>query len=166
MKRNRKIQHHGGTKVYQFGDGTLVQAVDNVDLPIAMGSKHVILNTDIVPSDIPLLLPRKSMKKKNTDAFGRQTQLMNTKSGHDTIPIHPYSTILNNIATGTNKAVVLKETSKTETEIVQKLHRQFAHPSSDKLLKLLNSAGDPWKNDEELKSSHHQLQYLLLYWTS
>ena len=48
---------------------------------------------------------------------------MNTKSGHDTIPIHPYSTILNNIATGTNKAVVLKETSKTETEIVQKLHR-------------------------------------------
>ena len=83
---------------------------------------------------------------------------MNTKSGHDTIPIHPYSTILNNIATGTNKAVVLKETSKTETEIVQKLHRQFAHPSSDKLLKLLNSAGDPWKNDEELKSSHHQLQ--------
>ena len=64
MKRNRKIQHHGGTKVYQFGDGTLVQAVDNVDLPIAMGSKHVILNTDIVPSDIPLLLPRKSKKKK------------------------------------------------------------------------------------------------------
>ena len=165
MKRNRKIQHHGGKKIYQFGDGTLVQAVGNVDFPIAMGSKYVILNTDIVPSDIPLLLSRKSMKK-NTDAFGQQTQLMNTKSGHDTIPIHPYSTILNNIATGTNKAVVLKETSKTETEIVQKPHHQFAYPSSDKLLKLLNSAGDPWKNDEELKSNHHQLQYLWPYWTS
>ena len=58
-----KIQHHVGTNVYRLGDGNLVQAVETVDLPIAMGSKHFMLNTGIVPSDIPLLLSRKSMKR-------------------------------------------------------------------------------------------------------
>ena len=119
-----------------------------------------MLNTDRVPSDIQLLLSRKCMKRagmtidfKNDQAvaFGEQIQFMNTKSGHHTIPIHPYNTILDNIATGTNTAVVLIAKSKTKTKMTQKLHHQFAHPSSDKLLKLLNSAGDPWKNDEELK---------------
>ena len=155
-----KIQHHVGTNIYRFGDENLVRAVENVDLPIAMGSKHVMLNTDIVSSDIPMLLSRKSMKRagmtidfKNDQAvaFGEQIQLMNTKSGHYTIPIHPYNTILNNIVTGTNTAVVLKATSKTKTKIAHKLHHQFAHPSSGKLLKLLNSA-DLWKNDKELKT--------------
>ena len=50
-----KIQHNVGTNIYQFGNGNLISAVENVDLPIAMGSKHVMLNTDIIPSDIPLL---------------------------------------------------------------------------------------------------------------
>ena len=48
--------------------------------------------------------------------------------------------------------MVLIATSKTKTEIIQKLHSKFTHLSSDKLLKLLNSAGDPWNNDEELKT--------------
>ena len=90
-----------------------------------MGSKHVMLNTDIVPSDIPLFLSRKSMKRaamtrlKNNQviAFGEQIQLMNTKSGHYTTQIRSYNTTLNSIATGTNTAVVLIATSKTKTEI-------------------------------------------------
>ena len=102
-----------------------------------MGDYYVMLNTDTVPNDIPPLLSRKSMKTadittdfKNDQAieFGEQIQLMNTKS---TIPIHPYNTILNNIAKGANTAVVLLATTKTKTNIALKLHRQFAHPSSD-----------------------------------
>ena len=101
-----------------------------------MGSKHVMLNTDIVASDIPLLLSRKSVKRtvmtidfKNDEAVpsGKQIQLMNTKSGHYMLPICHYNTILNNITTGTNTAVVLIATSKTKTEIAQELHCQFAH---------------------------------------
>ena len=91
-------------------------------------------------------------KNNQAIAFGEQIQLMNTKSGHYTILIRPYNTILNNITTGTNTAVLLKATNKTKAKIAQKIHRQFAHPSSNKLLKLLNSAGDPWKNDEKLKT--------------
>ena len=70
-------------------DGNLVEAVKNVDLPIAMCSKHVILNIDVVTNGMPLLLSRKSIKRtgmtidfKNDQAikFGEQIQLMNTKS--------------------------------------------------------------------------------------
>ena len=50
-EKKSKIQHHVGTNIYQLGDGNLVQAVENVELPIAMGGKHVMLNTDIVASD-------------------------------------------------------------------------------------------------------------------
>ena len=101
-----------------------------------MGCKHVMLNTDIVASDIPLLLSRKPIKRtvmtidfKNDEAVpsGKQIQLMNTKSGHYMLPICHYNTILNNITTGTNTAVVLIATSKTKTEIAQELHCQFAH---------------------------------------
>ena len=62
-----------------------------------------MLNTDIEASDIPLLLPRKSMKKaniildyKNDHAviFDQSIQLIVTKSGHYAIPINPYKTIL------------------------------------------------------------------------
>ena len=37
--------------------------LQNVDIPIILGNKSVMLNTGIVASDIPLFLSRKSMKK-------------------------------------------------------------------------------------------------------
>ena len=120
-----------------------------------------MLNTDIVASDIPLLLSRKSMKKanmtldfKNDHAviFDQSIQLIVTKWGHYAIPIKPYKTILNNVTSGVNINVTLVVTvnNKSKNDIAIKLHQQFAHPSSEKLLKLLNSAGDPWQSDEEL----------------
>ena len=39
-----------------------------------MGSKHAMLNTDIVPSNIPLLLTRKSMKRAGTTIDLRMTK--------------------------------------------------------------------------------------------
>ena len=33
-----------------------------------------------------------------------------------------------------------------------KLHRQFAHPTSNKLIKLINSAIQEWRNNENLKA--------------
>ena len=62
-----------------------------------------MLNTDIVASDRPLLLSRKSMKKSNMTLdfkndhpviFDQSIQSLRIKSGHYTIPINPYKTIL------------------------------------------------------------------------
>ena len=84
--------------IYQFRDGNLFTAIENVDIPIVLGKQHVMLNKDIVASDIPLLLSRKYMKKadmtldfKNDNAkvFGESVKLITTKSGHYTVPYHP-----------------------------------------------------------------------------
>ena len=45
--------------------------------------------------------------------------------------------------------------NKSKHDMVVKLHRQLSHPTPEKLLKLLNCAGEPWNNDEELK---HRIQ--------
>ena len=58
-------KHHAPGNTYRFGDGKLFPALQNVDIPISLGSQNVMLNTDIVSRDIPLLLSRKSMKKVN-----------------------------------------------------------------------------------------------------
>ena len=159
----QKIKHHTPGNTYRFKDGKLFPALQNVDIPISLGSYNVMLNTDIVASDIPLLLSRKSMKKakmtldfKNDHAiiFDQSIQLPVTKSGHYAIPINPsYKTILNNVTSGVNTNITLlaTENSKSKNDIAIKLHGEFAHPLPEKLLKLLNSAGDPWQLNKELK---------------
>ena len=74
-----------------------------------------MLNTDMLASDIQLLLSRKTMKKANmtldfkNDAivFGESVKLITTKSGHYTIPISPYEAVLNNLKTGINTYITL-----------------------------------------------------------
>ena len=118
-----------------------------------------MLNTAIEASDIPLVVSRKSMKKANmnldfkndhTFIFDQSIQFLVAKLGHYAIP---YKTILNNVTSGvnTNVTLVATENNKSKNDIAIKLKRQFVHPSSEKLQKLLNSAVDPWQSDKELK---------------
>ena len=149
----QKIKHHTLGNTYRFVDGKLFPALQNVDIPISLGSRNLMLNTDIVASDIPLLLSRKSMKKanmtldfKNDHAviFDQSIQLIVTKSGQYPILINPYIATLNNVTSGVNTNVTLVAIeNKSKNDIAIKLHLQFAHPSPEKLLKLLNSTGNP-----------------------
>ena len=72
-----------------------------------------------------------------------------TKSGHKVIPVSPNNATLNNVVTGinTNKTLLEKGRNKLKTDIDLKL--QFSNLSPDKLIKLVNSADDPWQRDEE-----------------
>ena len=153
--------------MYRFGDGQVISATKNVDLPAILGSQPIILNIDIVANDIPLLLSRKAMKNAgvtldfendNATVFGNLVKLITTKSGHYAIPISPYCNILNNIVSGNNPNVTLTITQqKSKYDIGLKLHRQFLHPTPNKLICLLNSAGDSWVNDNELKDVIHKI---------
>ena len=40
--------------------------------------------------------------------------------------------------------------SKDSYSIALKLHRQFFHPSNEKLLQLIKKAGEPWWNNQNL----------------
>ena len=47
--------------------------------------------------------------------------------------------------------LITTQTNKSKYDIAWKLHRPFAHPPLERFIKLMNSAGDPCKNDDELK---------------
>ena len=64
-----------------------IQNCKNEDIPIILGNKSVMLNTDIAASNILLLL----------------SKLIVTKTRSCAIPVRRYSTILSNVTTGVNK---------------------------------------------------------------
>ena len=83
--------------------------------------------------------------------MGQAINLIFTKSGHYPVPLTLPSQILNSVTSSSNVNVTLRlENSLTKNGIACRLHRQFAPASSEKLLKLLNSAGKPWSHDKEL----------------
>ena len=98
---------------FRFGDESLFPGLSNVK------SRNVMLNTNAVASDIPLLLLRKSMikanmkldfKNNNEVIFDQPIQLLLTKLGHYATSINPYQTIGNNINPGVNTNVTLVAT--------------------------------------------------------
>ena len=71
-----------------------------------------------------------------------------TKSGHKVIPVSPNNATLNNVVTGINtKTLLEKGRNKLTTDTDLKL--QFSNLSPDKLIKLVNSADEPWQRDQE-----------------
>ena len=85
------------------------------------------IDTDIVDSDVPLLLSRASMKRaamqidfKNDtiEVFGQKTDLVVTKSGHYTIPISPYKQLLNNVNINPKTCVTLINSSNKSKEYI------------------------------------------------
>ena len=90
--------------------------------------------------------------------FGQKPNLIVTKSGHYALSISPYTHLLNNLATSERINITLTtQSEKSKFQMVTKLHRQFSHPPSEKLGKLLNSAGEQWWNDEDLKEAIKQV---------
>jgi hypothetical protein len=49
--------------VFKFGGGTRLKSDGEYELPVCMVGKQVRVKTDVVESDIPLLLLRSAMKK-------------------------------------------------------------------------------------------------------
>ena len=143
-----------GQRVFKFGEGTCLQSKGEYSLPVVIAGKEAIVNTDVVESDIPLLLSRKTMKKgavkmdleNDTAAFmGKEVALNLTTSGHYCIPIDKSEEVpVENVC-----AVHLDILSKQDKiKTLLKLHRQFAHPPKNRLIALLKDA-DVWKEEYE-----------------
>ena len=91
-----KAKQSAGQKVFKFGGGTCLKSKGEYSLPAVIAGKEVTIKTDVVESDIPLLLSRTAMKKAaikldlETDTaviMGKEVALNLTSSGHYCIPI-------------------------------------------------------------------------------
>ena len=155
------ITWSGSNNIYHFRDGHKVQAMKSATIPVVLGGHKVHLTTDVIAKDIPLLISRDSMKKAGmtidfendiAKVFGKTINLNVTKSGHYTLPLTPATQFLVDYKIQPRVHTTLVcNSSLSKKDIAHKLHRQFAHAPSHKLLALIADAGHPWANDHELK---------------
>ena len=143
---------------FRFGDGVEVTSSKLVKIPALIGHQRVMISTDVVSNDIPLLLSRSAMKKSGmvldfvndtVDVLGENIDLECTMSGHYCIPLS--NTLLDgdsrfyNIILHTTALKGLKKSEKMKKAV--KLHQQFAHCSKERLIKLVKESKN--FNDKE-----------------
>ena len=131
-------------------------------IPAYFGEVNVLIETDIVDADIPLLFSKAAMKKGKMHlkcdedilvVFNQSLPLNTTSNNLYSLPITRQRALIDEFKDDQNqKPVVLKAVSvQTDTEITKKLHRCFAHPAADRLIRLKNNVGAHWSNNDNLK---------------
>ena len=126
-----------------------------IGIPIAIAGKKANIQTDVVQSDIPMLMSKTAMKQAKVkldlehdtaEILGEQINLNHTSSGHYCVPIDGKDVFdVENVC-----VVKLHQASEEDhAKALTKLHRQFAYPPQRKLTALLKDVGQ-W--DEGQKS--------------
>ena len=81
---------------FKFGSGEGAKSMKKVFLPSVIGERSVLIETDVVKYDIPLLLSKDAMKKAAMQIdfkadvvkiFGKPSKLFFISTGHYCIPI-------------------------------------------------------------------------------
>ena len=153
-----QIQTQETQSVFRFGDSPPVVASEKVLLPIKLGNKDILLETEIVPSDIPLLLSKETMKrakakmcyeKDKIELFGEEQDMLCTTSGHYAVPIGK-SSIKVPSEEMKSTIVLFSQKDNDKKAIAKKLHTQFCHPSATKLIQTIENSGN---NDLDLKKA-------------
>jgi len=138
------------SKPFKFGDGRVVHSTKKVKIPAKIGETKCCIETEVVPSDIPLLLSKTSLKRagavlnlENDTAimFQKPVALELTSSGHYCLNIldkESPSDAYENVVLAITENMTRVEKHKA----LLKLHKQFGHASVDRLKKLLTNAGN------------------------
>ena len=105
----------------------VVTSIASLELPGILADQKVTLKTDVVTSDVPLLLSLEAMKKAgvkldlvndSAEIFGKHIPLNHTESGHYCTPLNKDVLIAIDIPS---------MVSFTCYKTLSKLHNQFAH---------------------------------------
>jgi hypothetical protein len=154
-ERNRILnQGTVGKSMFRFGDGKEVLSKKELNIPVRICDKKVDILVDVVDADIPLLLGRPTMSdmgmvidfaNHTLTANGEAFTLELNSSGHYTIPVCEWTDEKCHVVFHAER---LKNSSLEEkVNKAKKLHKQFAHASKERLIRLLKSGG---VDDQEL----------------
>ena len=149
----KKLKFSSSKRIYKFGGGERLKSEAEISIPAFINGLEIMIDTDVVASDIPLLWSTKDMKRAGVilnyqndtaEVFGQLVHLITTRSGHYCIPIAKTEIKVEHVCTAR-----LEEMNPTELhKSILHLHRQFAHPPEEKLIKLLIDAG-VWRKEYE-----------------
>ena len=151
-----KVKEKKSNTVFKFGDGKLFNSLKLVTIPAKIGSKYIDINTDVIDSELPLLLSKNAMKLAKVkidfdndiiNIFGEDTDISFTASGHYFIPISRTNKAISEIDESNqterillNIANIASKSKEEKLKIAKKLHCQFGHASAQKSQKLVKSS--------------------------
>ena len=145
-------------KSFQFGNQGILKSKAGYTIPAYLGGNPVMIDMDVIQSDIPLLLSKDAMKKANmalyladdeAEVFGKRISLSTTSAGHYVIPLLANTVYQNSCEIPENDVNqvlsidMLKAGPEESSKALEKLHRQYGHRPKESFVKLLKSA-DAW----------------------
>lgn len=138
-------------RLFRFGDGKVVYSFKHASIPAKIGKTYSKIETEVVKSEIPLLLSKSSLKKAGTVLdlrndkaimFNEPVELEFTSSGHYCVNLlDSLHSKTDNIDEEVVLAVESGMTEKEKKRTLTKLHKQFGHASAERLSKSLKNAG-------------------------
>lgn len=140
-ERKKLVEDTDSTMTFRFGDGAAVKSVRHVLLPVHLCRKKIMLDTFVVPGDLPLLLSKHGMKdwgvsldilNDKISIEGISQDLEVTRSGHYV------ADLMGHEEDEVNLTLFAQDASPKKT--ATKLHRYFGHPRSTTLLKLVENS--------------------------
>ena len=135
------IKRKDSSAVYRFGDGKEAKSIEQIKVPLLICDQDMHIWVDVVKSHIPLLISLPTMSnmgliidtgKHQIISNGNSFPLDINISGHYEIPVTP----------GNSEQIYISEdlSDNNMKKIAVKLHRQFCHPSKERLIKLLKQS--------------------------
>ena len=153
QEREGALRKEQSTERFRFGGGEVLKSEGRFNLPAILAGKRVTIVTDVVDSDIPLLLSLDTMKRAevklftsddSAEIFGVKVSLNFTTSGHYCVSLRGEE----KVPVSTLQEAFKVEIRGNEGEMMKKLrhlHRQFGHPCTNKLVVLLKNA-NAWES--------------------
>ena len=167
-EQQKQCRFSSSDRFFKFGDGVKYRSIVQVNFPGKIGRKNVRIEADIVDADVPLLFSKDSMKKAgmtvnfmmdNLIFQGQILPLTVSQSGHYILPITEAMQALHDPQTKSNITFSTQSGELSKGDIARKLHRQFAHAPSHRVVRLLKNSGDPWENDKDLHTEVETYTY-------
>ena len=160
-EQKKLVTRKRGWKKYKFGNSRPVIAKETLGLPMVIAGRKVLLTTDVVDVDIPLLIGKSSLKKAEAiinfqedmiQLFGKKENLIVNSSGHYMIPVQ------NNVETRIIQNIKRNHISMVEevNEIAKDLKKAESHKG---LSKYGNNHGNKLTNKEETIEYNDEKQF-------
>ena len=145
----RKVREVPGRSVFRFGDGVEAKSCKCMTLPFFIGGFKMLMDVEVVQSEIPLLISKGAMKQMGISLDfqkdimklnGRNIKLQCTSTGHYCVPVAKTSLDSPNVNVVLHFSLDGLSIKKKKEKAI-KLHKQFSHAKKDRLLKLLKDSG-------------------------
>ena len=149
-EEKQNVEEADSKSVFRFGDGIETKSLKCVSVPVFIGKKRFVLDIEIVPNQIPLLISKGAMKqmemqldfaKDIAQIRGETVRLICTSTGHYCLPLNLTCIDDNSVNFILHLECLNNLSEKEMMSKALKLHRQFSHASKEKLMKLLRDGG-------------------------